>query len=105
MNLFIVWRSNPFFRRNTIYRKFDHGCEKVVFNEARSAIVGYEGLIVPFSELEPFVIAVQPHKKVDERALRARQADRVVGIVGDVDDAEAKSLKGSYWTDRRSGEA
>ena len=74
--LYKVWRKNPYFPMGTIYRKFDDGVEKCVMREknGRQEIVGYVGMVIPFDEIEPFVIRIQK-TGIDRRALLSRQAN------------------------------
>ena len=74
--LYKVWRKNDRFTLGDIYRAFDDGCEKCImeYQNGRQQIVGYTGLVVPFSELEPFVIAIKKNG-FDYNALRNRQED------------------------------
>ena len=74
--LYKVWRNNPYFPRNAVYRLFDDGFERCIMKDSngRQEVVGYTGLVVPYASLAPFAIRIQK-AKLDTRALEARQAD------------------------------
>ena len=61
---------------NAMYRKFDDGCERCLTKNVngREELVGYTGLVIPWRDLEPFVIAIQKGG-LDTRALVNKQKD------------------------------
>jgi hypothetical protein len=67
--LYIVHRRNGGrFPIGSYWRLFDDGFErcKIKQENGRVTIVGYEGIIIPESELKPFVVRVQK-KGLDKR--------------------------------------
>ena len=74
--LYKIWRKNPYFPLNAVYRLFDDGFERCIMRDSngRQEVVGYTGLVVPYEALASYAIRIQK-AKLDTRALEARQAD------------------------------
>ena len=75
-SLYKVWRKNPYFPMNAVYRKFDDGFERCIMRDdnGRQEVIGYTGLVISYESLSPFVIGIQK-TGIDTDALLARQAD------------------------------
>ena len=60
-SFYIVFRTNPFFRKGTVLRRLDDGYEKVIFGDrnAGEGVIGYEGLVIPHRTMADFVIRLQ----------------------------------------------
>ncbi len=61
MALYAVVRRNPYWRTGTWVERHDQGVQKVrtKTENNRLRIIGHEGIIIPFSEIESFVFRVQ----------------------------------------------
>lgn len=60
MALYVVVRRNKYFRPGTFLELFEDGFQKVRFKTEghRLHILGHEGIVLPESELRPFVMKV-----------------------------------------------
>lgn len=60
MAIYAVVRANPYFKQGTTIECFDHGCQKVSYEQKGSYAkpINNEGVAIPLDVMRPFVMKV-----------------------------------------------